>query len=87
MTGQAPMCGRFALSMLPAQFQLNFGCAPPQGLVPRWNITPDAQIVVIRIGEGGAPEAGFARWGLLGPWTREANDPGRQINARTETAA
>ncbi len=27
-------------------------------------------------------EAAFARWGLLGPWMKEANDPGRQINAR-----
>ena len=32
-------------------------------------------------------EAAFARWGLLGPWMKEANDPGRQINARSETVA
>jgi putative SOS response-associated peptidase YedK len=55
------MCGRFALSTLPAQFQLAFGCAAPEGLTPRWNITPDTRIALIRAGEGGAQEAAFAR--------------------------
>jgi putative SOS response-associated peptidase YedK len=81
------MCGRFALSIAPTQFQRLFGCAPPEGLVARWNVTPDGLIVVVRAGEGGAREAVFARWGLLGPWMKEASDPGRQINARVETAA
>ncbi|MEK0081945.1 SOS response-associated peptidase [Benzoatithermus flavus] len=81
------MCGRFALSIVPAEFERVFGCAPPEGIVDRWNIAPDSAIVVVRAGEGGVPEAAFVRWGLLGPWAKEANDPGRQINARVETAA
>jgi putative SOS response-associated peptidase YedK len=81
------MCGRFALSILPAQFQRVFGCAPPEGLAARYNVTPDTAIVIVRAGPEGTPEAVFARWGLLGPWMKEANDPGRQINARSETAA
>lgn len=81
------MCGRFALSIIPAIFYRTFGCEPPEGLIPRYNVTPDSQIVIVRAGEDGAPEAVFARWGLLGPWMKEANDPGRQINARSETAA
>lgn len=80
------MCGRFALSILPGQFQLAFGCAPPDGLTESWNVTPDRQIPIVRMGEHGR-EAAFARWGLLGPWMKEANDPGRQINARSESAA
>jgi putative SOS response-associated peptidase YedK len=81
------MCGRFALSIVAAQFQLAFDCAPPDGLTSSYNVTPDTQIVVIRADEEGRPVAGFARWGLLGAWMKEANDPARQINARAETAA
>ena len=81
------MCGRFALSITPAQFQRVFGVSPPEGYRPRWNIVPDSPVVVVRVDREGAREAVAIRWGLLGPWMREANDPGRQINARSETAA
>ena len=81
------MCGRFALSMLPQQFQQAFACDPPEGLVGSWNVTPDRQIPIVRAREDGTREAVFARWGLLGPWMKEANDPARQINARADTAA
>jgi len=81
------MCGRFALSIIPARFQRVFGCAAPEGLRPRYNVVPDGGIVAVRTGEGGEREAVWLRWGMLGPWMKEANDPGRQINARAETAA
>lgn len=81
------MCGRFALSIVTAQFRLTFDCPPPEGLTSSYNVTPDAQIVVIRADDGARPAAGFARWGLLGAWMKEVNDPARQINARAETAA
>lgn len=81
------MCGRFALSIVARRFQLAFGCAPPEELTSSYNVSPDTQIVVIRADEAGSPFAGFARWGLLGAWMKEANDPARQINARAETAA
>jgi len=81
------MCGRFALSMLPQQFQQDFACDPPEGLGQSWNVTPDRQIPIVYVGPDGDCQAAFARWGLLGPWMKEANDPGRQINARADTAA
>jgi putative SOS response-associated peptidase YedK len=81
------MCGRFTLALTPDLFEHAFGCAPPEGLRPRYNITPDAPVVVVRAGNDGGREAAFVRWGLLGPWMKTANDPGRQINARAETAA
>jgi putative SOS response-associated peptidase YedK len=81
------MCGRFALSMLPHRFHEAFGCDPPAGLGESWNVTPDRQIPIVRATAEGGREAVFARWGLLGPWMKEASDPGRQINARSETAA
>lgn len=80
------MCGRFALSLSPEQFSVLFGFEPPEELTASWNVTPDRQIPIVRTGQEGR-EAAFARWGLLGPWMKEANDPGRQINARSESAA
>lgn len=61
------------------------GLPPPDGYRPRWNITPDSDIVAIRAGTEG-PRAVWMRWGLLGAWMKAANEPGRQINARSETA-
>ena len=81
------MCGRFALSILPNQFQMAFGCDPPEGLGASWNVTPDRQIPIVRTDADGVREAVFARWGLLGAWMREANDPARRINVRAETVA
>lgn len=81
------MCGRFALSITAAQFRTLFGVPLPDGFRPSWNVTPDAQIVVVRGDVEGGREALFMRWGLLGPWMKEAGDRGRQINARLETAA
>ncbi len=81
------MCGRFALSITPVQFRFTFGVSPPEGYRARWNIVPDSPIVVVRAGREGEREAALIRWGLLGPWMKEANAPGRQINARSETAA
>jgi putative SOS response-associated peptidase YedK len=81
------MCGRFALSIIPAHFQRTFGCAAPEGLRPRYNVAPDSSVVAARTGESGEREAAWLRWGMLGPWMKEARDPGRQINARAETAA
>lgn len=80
------MCGRFALSIVAAEMTDWFGVEAPEGYRPRWNITPDSPVLVIRAGARG-PEAVLLRWGFLGPWMNEAQDPGRQINARIETAA
>ncbi len=81
------MCGRFALSITPARFRDLFGCPPPAGYAARWNIAPDSEVPVIRSGPEGVREAVWMRWGLLGSWMRDPRDPGRQINARLETAA
>ena len=81
------MCGRFAFSITPARFQTLLGCAPPEDLQARYNITPDSDVWAVRAGPDGAREAVRLRWGMLGPWMKEAGDPGRQINARAETAA
>ena len=81
------MCGRFALSIIPARFQRVFGVAPPEGYRARWNIAPETPVLTVRAGEDGAREAVPVRWGMLGPWMKDPKDPGRQINARSESAA
>lgn len=81
------MCGRFALSITPARLQQAFGVAPPEGWTARWNIVPDSPVLVVRARPGAGREAALVRWGMLAPWTKDAKDPGRQINARLETAA
>lgn len=80
------MCGRFALSIVAARLGDVLGATPPAGYRPRWNITPDSPILIVRHGAEGRA-AVLVRWGFLGPWMTEAADPGRQINARLETAA
>jgi len=81
------MCGRFALSINAAQFERAFGVFPPAGYRERWNVAPDTEVVALRTGPGGEREAVLLRWGLMAPWMTDAKDPGRQINARAETAA
>jgi|DewCreStandDraft_4_1066084.scaffolds.fasta_scaffold00036_178 putative SOS response-associated peptidase YedK len=80
------MCGRFALSLVAAELSDVFGVAAPEGYRPRWNITPDSPILIVRHGAEGRV-AVLVRWGFLGPWMTDAADPGRQINARLETVA
>ncbi len=79
------MCGRFALSLAAAEISDVLGVAAPEGYRPRWNITPDSPILIVRHSAEGRV-AVLVRWGFLGPWMTEAADPGRQINARLETA-
>lgn len=80
------MCGRFALSIVASELGDVLGAAVPEAYRPRWNIAPDSPILILRRGREGR-EAVLVRWGFLGPWMSEAGDPGRQINARLETAA
>jgi putative SOS response-associated peptidase YedK len=79
------MCGRFALSIIPARFAAAFGVEPPE-VEGRWNIAPDTPILVVRLDREGRREAVPLRWGILGPWMTDAKDPARQINARVESA-
>lgn len=80
------MCGRFALSIVAPELADRLGAEPPEAYRPRWNITPDSPILVLRSAAEGRA-AVLCRWGFLGPWMTSADDPGRQINARLETAA
>jgi len=80
------MCGRFAFAVGPTRLVSILGVELPREHRPCWNIAPDMKILIVRRAPEG-PEAVLARWGFLGPWMSDPNDPGRQINARLETVA
>ena len=47
------MCGRFALSLVAADLPDTLGIVAPEGYRPRWNITPDSPILIVRHGPAG----------------------------------
>jgi putative SOS response-associated peptidase YedK len=65
------MCGRYALHAHPDVVALQFGLASAPEFQPRYNISPTAEILIVR-----RNAAALARWGLRG----------RFINLRAETA-
>ena len=78
------MCGRFALYLQAGAFVDIFGGPSPEGLMARYTLVPDGEIVAIVASPEGR-RAGRVRWGLLPPWAEGPGDRGRQINARSET--
>ncbi len=80
------MCGRFALSLDPADLADAFPeFAFPPGIVPRFNIAPTQPILALP--NDGRHQADFFLWGLIPPWAKEASIGARLINARAETLA
>ncbi len=84
-----PMCGRYSLAapgdVIAELFELG---DLPADLVPRWNIAPTQQSLVVRVGEdGGKQEGALLRWGLVPFWAKDVKIGNRMINARSETAS
>ena len=85
------MCGRFTLSvetleLVAAAQQLAetlFAGIPHR---PRYNVAPTQEHPIVRA-RGEDLIAQTARWGLVNSWAKDAKRAGRQINARSETAA
>ena len=80
------MCGRFTLTIDPAELQDAFGefSFPPQ-FAPRFNIAPSQPVLAIP--NDGSMKADFFVWGLVPSWAKDANIGNRLINARAETLA
>ncbi len=81
------MCGRYELHTHPAALALVFGLPFPDGLVPRYNIAPTQDVLVVRRNAEGARELATMRWGLVPRWARDPSIGTRMINARAETVA
>jgi putative SOS response-associated peptidase YedK len=89
------MCGRYALSKLPAhlieEFEIHTGgtLASLPILPADWNIAPTKKIYIIRHDAEGQRELVTASWGLIAPWSKSEADAVKSqsiaINARTES--
>ncbi len=79
------MCGRFGLTR-PEALQLErFGITELPPLVPRFNIPPSSDILVVRERKG-ITEAEMIRWGLVPSWAKDPSIGHRMANVRSDTA-
>lgn len=80
------MCGRFALTVDPADLQAAFpGYLFPAQVAPRYNIAPSQPVLAIP--NDGKNAADFFVWGLIPSWAKDPSIGNRLINARAETLA
>jgi len=77
------MCGRFTLTVNPAEYFSGFRFPPI--FAPRFNIAPMQPLLAIP--NDGRNTATFFLWGLLPFWAKDASMAARMINARGETVA
>jgi len=80
------MCGRFTLTVDPAELQDTFSNYTfPSRFAPRFNIAPSQPVLAIP--NDGASTADFFIWGLIPMWAKDPSIGNRLINARGETIA
>ena len=80
------MCGRFTLTVDPADLQDAFPeFAFPTQVAARFNIAPTQPILVLP--NDGTNKADFFVWGLIPSWAKDPTIGSRLINARAETLA
>ena len=78
------MCGRFTLTVDPADLQmmLDLGEIPVEWH-PHYNIAPTQPVPVVTSAETRKVE--LFQWGLVPSWSKDPSMSGRMINARAET--
>jgi putative SOS response-associated peptidase YedK len=79
------MCGRFALTIDPADLQEFAEYTLPTKFAPRFNIAPTQPVLAIP--NDGTKTADFFVWGLIPSWAKDPTIGSRLINARGETLA
>lgn len=79
------MCGRFGLTRPEALKLERFGITELPPLVPRYNIPPGSDVLVVRERKG-VTEAEMIRWGLVPSWAREPAIGNRMANVRSDSA-
>lgn len=80
------MCGRFTLTVDPAQLREVFSWLDiPDELTPRYNIAPTQPVAVVP--NDGKNKLDFFIWGLIPSWAKDPQIGSRMINARAETLA
>jgi putative SOS response-associated peptidase YedK len=79
------MCGRFGLTR-PEHLKLErFGITELPPLVPRFNIPPSSDILVVRERKG-VTQVDVIRWGLVPSWAKDPSIGHRMANVRSDTA-
>jgi len=82
------MCGRYALHSRPEVIALAFGLSDvPASIVPRFNIAPTSDVLIVRSDAVGGRAAAVVRWGLLPRWAKDPKLAAKLNNARGETVA
>ena len=80
------MCGRFALTVNPADLQDTFSnYSFPAKFAPRFNIAPSQPVLAIPNDDKFT--ADFFVWGLIPMWAKDPSIGSRLINARGETVS
>jgi putative SOS response-associated peptidase YedK len=80
------MCGRFTLTVDPAQLQDAFPWLNvPDDIKPRYNVAPTQPVAVVP--NTGENKLDFFIWGLIPHWAKDPSIGNRMINARSETLA
>lgn len=80
------MCGRFTLTVDPAEIADTFGNFEfPAQFAPRFNISPTQPVLVIP--NDAKNRADFFIWGLIPAWAKDPAIGNKLINARGETLA
>ncbi len=77
------MCGRFTLTVDPAELKEKYHASFPERFSPRFNISPTQ--AVLAIPNDGKNAADFFVWGLIPSWAKDPSIGNRMINARGET--
>lgn len=82
------MCGRYTLKTHRRKIQERFDVGDVPELLPRYNLGPTQDGLVLRPGDLPATRtAALLRWGLIPSWTKEKSSLPLLINARAETLA
>lgn len=82
------MCGRYALHSSPEVIALAFGLSEvPATIVPRFNIAPTTEVLIVRTRPDGARVPAVVRWGLVPRWAKDPKRATTLSNARGETVA
>ena len=78
------MCGRHFLDETPDSIYEYFDLMYPKEIVPRYNISPQSDVLTIFKGDDGY-ELAEMHWGITPPWAKPETFKRPLINARSET--
>jgi putative SOS response-associated peptidase YedK len=65
------MCGRYALHANPHVVALQFGLGIEPTFMPRYNIAPSSDVLIVREDKERGRLADLYRWGLIPGWAKD----------------